>query len=133
MLYELSNQIVKKAAKERIFLEQYPKGNTGQKYLKRNFQKEVKCNIYINKIFLSVKRGMDLPLMLKSFNCILMLNPQNEEKIVQSSPKDQMSHVNKGRLNPHLFTLRCKGIGHNDRLKNMCLIFLDDINKGASN
>ena len=58
MLYKSSNQIVKKAAKERIFLEQYPKGNTGQKYLKRNFQKEVKCNIYINKIFLSVKRGM---------------------------------------------------------------------------
>ena len=36
MMYKSSNQIVKKAAKERIFLEQYPKGNTGQKYLKIN-------------------------------------------------------------------------------------------------
>ena len=51
----------------------------------------------------------------------------------QRCPKDQMSHVNKVHLNPNLFTLRCKGIGHNDRMKNMCLIFLDNINKGASN
>ena len=51
----------------------------------------------------------------------------------QRYPEGQISHVNKVRLNPNLFTLWCKGIGHNDRLKNMCLIFLGDINNGASN
>ena len=134
MLYRSTNEVIMQAAKAAQTLLNAKEKNWNllqkdqlAKSIQEKIQKKSKSDNYITKILQRCKSWNGPVVTVDCLLNIIKNNKKDEARIVKTElTYYRHTHVNEFRSNPELFKLQGKGVSHETRLENLCVILADN-------